>query len=129
MKQIFTALVATFLFITFVSPAQSESLSEKDKIFKLLDAVEKSNLTFIRNGSEYSSKKARSHLEYKYNYVTKGFWFWQKGEDVTVRNFIDKLASESSTTKKKYYIKTKEGTKVPARDWLNIKLKIIESSQ
>lgn len=69
------------------------------------------------------------HLEYKYNYVKKGFWFWQKGQDVTVRKFIDKLASGSSTTGKPYYIKTKAGTKVPTQDWLNSKLKEIESSQ
>lgn len=83
----------------------------------------------MRNGSEYSSKKARKHLEYKYNYVSKGFWFWQKGEEVTVRNFIDKLASGSSSSGKPYFIKTKTGTLVPTRDWLNKKLKEVESSQ
>ena len=105
------------------------ALTDKQKINKLLDEIETSNLIFIRNGSEYSSAKARKHLEYKYNYVTKGFWFWQKKQKVTVRAFIDKLASQSSTSGKIYFIQTKEGTKVPARDWLNKRLKLIESNQ
>lgn len=105
------------------------TLTDKQKINKLLDEIETSNLIFIRNGNEYSSAKARKHLEYKYNYVTKGFWFWQKKQTVTVRAFIDKLASQSSTSGKIYFIQTKEGTKVPARDWLNKRLKLIESNQ
>lgn len=104
-------------------------LNDEQKIQKLLESVETSGLTFVRNGKEYDSKKARSHMEYKYKYVKDGFFFWQKGQKVTVRDFIDKLASESSTTGKKYFIKTKAGTLVPTRDWLNNKLKEIESSQ
>jgi len=117
------------LSLFLILPLFAAELSDHQKIKKLLEAVEQSNLTFIRNGKEYDASKARKHLEYKYNYVLKGFWFWQKGEKVTVKKFIDKIASGSSTTGKPYYIKTNAGTKVPTKEWLYKKLKEIESSQ
>ncbi|MFT6071338.1 MAG: hypothetical protein ACJAT2_000520 [Bacteriovoracaceae bacterium] len=98
-------------------------------IEKLLVEVEDSQLTFVRNGKEHNSKAARSHLEYKYNYVLNGFWFWQKGNPVDVRTFIDKIASGSSTTGKEYFIKDKKGELIPTKKWLNEKLLLIESNQ
>lgn len=98
-------------------------------IEKLLIEVEKSDLIFVRNGTDHSSKQARSHLEYKYNYVKNGFWFWQKGKTVDVKNFIEKIASGSSTTGKEYFIKDKKGKLTPSRKWLNDKLIQLRSSQ
>lgn len=98
-------------------------------IEKLLVEVENSELTFIRNGKEHSSKAARSHLEYKYKYVLKGFWFWQKGSAVDVTTFIEKIASGSSTTGKEYFIKDKTGKLIPTKKWLKDKLIKIKSSQ
>ncbi len=117
------------LCLFFIFPLFAAEISDQEKINKLLTAVEKSGLTFVRNGKEYDSAKARKHLEYKYNYVLKGFWFWQKGQKVSVKQFIDKIASGSSTTGKPYHIKTKAGTLVPTKDWLYQKLNEIDSSQ
>lgn len=125
MKSLVLSVILLSLFSFSASAAQP--LSEKQKVDKLLDIIEKSNLTFIRNGKEYNSKKARKHLEYKYNYVTKGFWFWTKPQKITAIKFIEKLASSSSTTGKLYFIKTKEGIEVPSGDWLKSRLKEIES--
>jgi hypothetical protein len=107
----------------------SSELNDEQMIEKLLVEVEKSELTFVRNGKNHNSKQARSHLEYKYNYVKNGFWFWQKAREVDVKSFIDKIASGSSTTGKEYFIKDKKGELIPAKKWLNDKLLQIKSNQ
>lgn len=118
--------ILLFLLPVFVLAGE---LSEEQKVFKLLQKVEDSKLIFIRNGSNHSSVKARKHLEYKYNYAIKGFWFWTSSKKVTVKDFIEKIATKSSSTGKLYYIIDKTGKKVPSGDWLKAKLKIIEASQ
>ena len=117
-----------FLFLFSFNLIASD-LSDSQKIERLLNEVEKSELTFVRNGKEHSSKQARTHLEYKYNYVKKGFWFWQDGQEVNVKKFIEKIASGSSTTGKEYFIKDKKGKLTPTKVWLKNKLQKIEASQ
>jgi hypothetical protein len=119
------ALILLFIF-SLNSPLFAGELNSHQKIEKLLQEVEKSDLIFVRNNKEYSSKQARSHLEYKYNYVRDGFWFWQSGSAVDVNIFIEKIASGSSTSGKEYYIKDKTGKLTPSRLWLKEKLKLIE---
>ena len=103
------------LILAFASP----ELEDK-KINYLLDQVEQSGLKFFRNGSEHSAKDAKSHLKFKYN-KARGFFF--SSDDITARNFIDKIAASSSTTGEKYYIILKDGKKVPTKQWLDEKLK------
>jgi hypothetical protein len=58
-------ILLLFLFsITFLN-SQIPKYSEKEKIDYLLEALENSNLIFIRNGDEYSSKEARAHMQKK----------------------------------------------------------------
>ncbi len=87
--------------------------TEPDLIEGLLKAIETSNATFIRNGTEYNAKKAVEHLRTK----------WKRaGSRVrTAEQFIEHLASRSSMTGKPYEIR--EGKKtVPAGDWLRGRL-------
>lgn len=93
---------------------------EEQKINYLLDEVEKSGLTFSRNNETHTAKKAKAHLKFKYH-SAKGFFF--SSSNITARNFIDKIASSSSTTGELYYIITKEGKKITTKQWLDEKLK------
>lgn len=98
----------------------SGSITEKQKIAKLLDVVERSGVTFIRNGSEHSAKQARQHLELKLR---------RAGSRIrTARHFIRYLATKSSWTGRLYYIRLKNGTKIPAGKWLLARLVEIERS-
>lgn len=97
------------------------ALTEREKIDYLLKQVEDSGLIFIRNGSEYPSKKAAEHLRGKLDYA---------GDRIkTARQFIDILASKSSRSGKPYYIKQKDGTLVPSGQWLTRALEELEKRQ
>lgn len=88
--------------------------TEKERIEMLLQAVEKSGLVFVRNGSEHDSKKAASHLADK----------WKRAADqvTTAEQFIEQIASRSSTTGRTYEMKLEDGSVVPAADWLQERL-------
>ena len=76
----------------------------------LLDYIEHSGCVFIRNGSEYSPQKARSHIQRKYNYV--------KDKISTTEQVIQYAATESSWTGRPYTINCPNKTAVPSADWL-----------
>jgi hypothetical protein len=93
-------------------------LSEQDKIEALIQVVEKSGCTFIRNGVEYPSPQAADHLRSKWRYA---------GDRIqTARAFIDNIASKSSMTGQPYHIKESDGNAVTAEQWLNEALARIE---
>lgn len=95
------------------------ALTEKEKIERLLAAVESSDVVFIRNGSEHGPKAAAAHLRSKLS---------SAGERVkTARDFIEHLASRSSFSGKPYLIRTKDGAQTPAREWLLKALERIEA--
>ena len=76
--------------------------------------------TFIRNGEPHPAKDAAAHLRRKRDYA---------GDKITkAEQFIDELASKSSQSGEPYKIKLKEGTEVPAGDYLRQKLAEIEKS-
>lgn len=98
----------------------SFAMSEKEKIRYLLHEIEISGYTFIRNGSKYTSQKARAHLEYK---------FKRAGRSIkTAEDFISKIASKSSFSGKPYYIRMDNGTLIKTGEWLRKKLsKLVKS--
>jgi hypothetical protein len=85
-----------------------ESASEIEKIEALLSRIEKAELVFIRNGEEYSSRDAAEHLRSK----------WKRApEIVTLHEFIEKIASRSTSTGKSYEVKLKNGVIMSAKEW------------
>ena len=108
-----------FLLIFAASISNLHALPEKKKIQLLLDKVEKSGLTFIRNGSKHTSAAARKHLEMKMNksWVTIN----------TAEKFIKYIATKSSFSGNLYMIQLKNGTKIKSADWLKARLREIES--
>jgi len=114
-----TAILSTFLFLVTLTGAWS--YSESQKITALLNAIEHSNLIFIRNGMEYSAPRARQHLEMKLS---------RAGTRITTAaQFIEHLASRSSMTGIAYYVKFPDGRRMRAAVWLREKLAEIERGE
>ncbi len=110
--------ILILLSATLLSPS-SYGMSENDKIRHLLREIEISGYTFIRNGNEYPSRKAREHLEFKLKRAGKKI--------KTAGDFIRKIASRSSFSGKPYYIRMKSGRIIKTEEWLKAKLKELEN--
>jgi hypothetical protein len=95
-----------------------KSLSEKEKIEALIKHVEgMQGAVFVRNGKEYDAKTAGKFLRGK----------WERDSDVkTARDFIEKIATTSSTSGKPYLIRFKDGKEVKSGEYLTEELKKLE---
>jgi hypothetical protein len=92
---------------------------EQARIAALLDAVERSAVKFIREGKEYSAKDARKHLERKLRYAGDGV--------KTAEQFIEGIASHSSTTGRPYFIRLPSGERVESGPWMQQRLAEIDA--
>ena len=93
---------------------------EQARIDRLIHHVELQNgLVFIRNGREYSCEQAAKFLRGKMESMGK--------EVSTAREFIERIATRSSTSGKPYQIRLANGTLLPAGQYLIDQLKRIES--
>ena len=93
---------------------------EQSRIDRLIHHVEtQKGAAFIRNGREYTAQEAAQFLRGKME---------ANGEDVTTaREFIDRIATRSSTSGALYQIRLADGRQVPAASFLGDELKRIES--
>ena len=116
----FTILFASImLFLPQLCLCETTSpLSEDRKIQMLIKAIEKSDLTFERNGTDYPAVEAAKHLDDKRKHAGTRI--------TTAKDFIDKVASRSSLSGKEYHVKSKDGKRVPAETWLKGELTRIE---
>jgi hypothetical protein len=121
-------LVSAALLIVFsmVGPlnlrAAEKPLGEKEKIQALIKALENlKDATFIRNGSDYNARAAARFL--------RGKWQAQEKEIKTAVDFIDKVASVSSTSGKPYVIRFKGAPEVKCGDYLKEELKKLEKDK
>ena len=81
--------------------------SEQSRIGALLDAIERENdLIFIRNGSEHTAQEAVNHLKLKLRRA--------ENRISTAEEFIDHLATGSSSSKKPYQVRRTGGKSEPA---------------
>lgn len=96
---------------------------EQRKVEFLFKKMEESRATFIRNDKEYTAQEAIAHLRKKLRSAQNSF-FAPSREKWTAEMFIAKIASKSSTTGKKYYLKFSNGTKVESETWLREQLKL-----
>jgi len=86
-----------------------------NEINYLFDLMENSSLVFERNGQKGSGKDAVKILRFKLN---------EYNDKInTTEDFIDKVASFSSHTKKSYYVILPEGKKLLLKDLLYTELK------
>jgi len=86
-----------------------------NEIDYLLDLIENSSLLFERNGQKGSGKDAAMILRFKLNEYNDKIH--------TTEDFIEKVASFSSHTKKSYYVILPEGKKLLLKDLLYSELK------
>jgi hypothetical protein len=90
--------------------------AERARIERLIDFVEaQKDIRFVRNGNDYSAKDAGKFLRGKFD---------KMGEHVTTaQQFIDEIASRSSTTGQAYQIRFADGRSVPVAQFLGDELR------
>jgi hypothetical protein len=95
------------------------SASEHHKIEALIQHVEQlTDAVFIRNNTAYKAKIAAHFL--------RGKWRAKQDEITTVQDFIEKVASVSSTSGQPYRIRFPDGHEVPSKDYLHTVLQQLE---
>ncbi len=89
--------------------------AEQARIERLIEFVETQNgIRFVRNGSSYSAQDAAKFLRGKYK---------KMGEHVgTAQQFIEQIASKSSTSGEVYRIRLADGREIPAARFLGDEL-------
>jgi len=86
---------------------------KQDEIQHLLSYVEQSGCEFERNGDSFDSRKAREHIQRKYDYIMR----WASGRIQSAEDFIELTATESSMSGKKYYVNC-DGSSRTSAEWL-----------
>ena len=109
-----TLLVLVLCLIPYTASAREAK--QDARIEHLISSVEKlEGAKFIRNGTEYNPKDAGSHLRMKLG---------KAGDKVkTAEDFIDGIASKSSTSGKPYQIRKSDGTVVDTKPYFYTRLK------
>jgi hypothetical protein len=105
------SLVGAVLLASFVMGAETP---EQDAINHLLQFVETSGCTFIRNGVKYDSKSAVHHIKEKYDYF--------KSQIHTAEDFIALAATKSELSGKLYFVRCEKGKEMPTANWLHEEL-------
>lgn len=88
--------------------------TESDVLY-LIDQMQSSSCTFIRNGKEHTGQEAADHLRRKWDYA--------KDDVTSTQVFIDEVASKSWFTGKAYQVVCAENSSSSA-DWLTQQLKV-----
>ena len=121
LNRFFCALLFFFASnVSFAAESSGITQSEIGKIEALLTTLStQTNLKFIRNGSEYDSSTAVKFL--------RGKWDHQRASVGNVREFIDKIARQSSTTGQPYRIRLPDGHEIECAVFLTNRLSELES--
>ncbi len=110
-------LLVFFLSMGILVANSNENPKEHKNIMYLLNEIKNCSCKFERNGDSHTAQEAYKHLKRKYDYARKPFIYWQK-KTITTKDFIEKIASSSSTTGRPYFIIIKK-EKIKMLDWLN----------
>ncbi len=115
-KMVVSAGIALAVFLLLVSgPGRAEPTDRVDQTIQyLISTVSGSGLTFIRNGSEYTSSEAAEHMNRKYQHF--------KDDIETPEKFIELSATKSLLTGKPYKVINGQGEKLKVSDWLGAEL-------
>lgn len=117
MKELFL-LIAYCLMAgaAIAAPAMQPRPQTETEISHLLEFVQASNCEFNRNDTWHNGKDARLHLEMKYDALAS------RGMISTPEDFIEKGASKSSFSGRKYQIRCQDGKTVSSNQWLTEEL-------
>lgn len=94
--------------------ATADDATMETEIAHLITAIGASGCDFIRNDKRYSASQAEDHIRVKYN---RG-----KRYATSTEAFIERLASQSSMSKKPYWIECDGEEPVQSGDWLKAEL-------
>ncbi len=111
--------LATFLIMvlfTGILPQAAAASVADVEIGQLLGYLEHSGCAVYRNGNWYNASDARAHLEKKYRYLL------DKGLVDTAEDFIDRAATASSMSGKRYQVKCDGREPVSSAEWLTTEL-------
>ena len=93
------AVASCFALVAGSGLAAEPTAAATQEIQHLLSSLETSGCQFNRNGSWYSGKEARNHLQQKYDYLLG------KGMLSTAESFVELGASASSASGKPYQVR------------------------
>ena len=99
------------LFFAVGVSADSFPRDQEREIEHLLDFVEHSDCTFVRNNSVYNGARAREHIQKKYIRVKKRI------KELSAEQFIRYAASRSSLSQKPYLVHCGVRT-ISSESWL-----------
>jgi hypothetical protein len=118
MKRFIATVAAAAMMVsaTHATAGHANPTTQRE-VGQLLDFVAQSNCQFNRNGSWYDAKKARVHLQEKYDYLD------QRGKVPNAEAFIDLAASKSSMSGKPYQVRCGDAPVMPSATWLSTELK------
>ena len=102
-----------YLAVVLLALAGSALAEKQSEIQHLLSYVENSGCNFERNGDRFDSRKAREHIQRKYDYVMR----WASSRIQSAEDFIELTATESSMSGKKYYVNC-DGESQTSAEWL-----------
>ncbi|MFL5328280.1 MAG: DUF5329 family protein [Gemmataceae bacterium] len=119
MSRVIIPMFSVGLLCIAPATAKADEMPEKKKIEALIKHIEGlKDAKFIRNDQEHDAKTAAGFLRSK--------WERNDAQIKTAREFIDKIASTSSTTGKPYLIRFKDGKEYQSGIYLLDELKKIE---
>ena len=102
-------LIVLSILLAF-APSIARADQTATEIDYLLTTIGHSDCVFVRNGKEYDAEDAEAHLRMNYK---RG-----KRYAPTTEKFIERLASQSSMSKKPYFIECADDGRVPSGRWL-----------
>ena len=122
-QKFFRSILSWAVFFGMLLPpmvaSQSAPTAERQKIEWLIRQVgDLKDAKFIRNGSTYEVPTAVRFLRRK--------WDANAAEVKSARDFIDKVASMSSTSGKPYLIRFKDGREIKSGEYLSGELQKLE---
>jgi hypothetical protein len=111
LRQILAVAMLCCLGTALLRAAEPAAASESQRIEALLDQVgRQADVQFVRNGKAYDATTAAKFL--------RGKWDRQKAEITTVADFIEKIATKSSTSGQPYRIRFKDGHELDCAQFL-----------
>jgi hypothetical protein len=115
MQRLFLRYCISFLIIvaTVLVPMKSRA-DTGIEIKHLIEYIENSKCTFIRNGKEYNAEEALTHIQNKYEYAKR----WIKSAE----DFIKYTMTKSSMSGQPYTVRC-DGKKILSAEWLTAELK------
>lgn len=111
------ASVATLLALRAAAVAPPHEQSRIDRLIRFVETQQ--SMTFIRNGTEYSSADAGRFLRGKLETMGR--------EVTTAREFIERIATKSSMSGRPYQVKFADGRTMLASQFLADELKRLEA--